>query len=248
MLNLVSKLDNRLYPGIDKNWDDDLFRAEILNYLTPDAKLLDLGAGAGIVEQMNFRGLASHICGVDPDPRVATNPYLDEGRVGYGESIPYDDEQFDVMVADNVLEHLENPEAVFSEAARVLKPGGIFLAKTPNKYHYMPTIARCTPHKFHQFVNKLRGRDEDDTFPTQYLANSPADVEKLALQTGLEVVETILIEGRPEYLRMFWGTYLMGWGYEKLVNTLPGLQRFRILMIAVLSKPHSQPQTTSKAA
>jgi len=35
---------------------------------------LDLGAGAGIVSQMNFKGIASRVCGIDPDERVLSNP------------------------------------------------------------------------------------------------------------------------------------------------------------------------------
>ena len=62
------------------------------------------------------------------------------------------------------MEHLEDPETVFGEINRVLKPGGIFLFKTPNRRHYMPLIAQLTPYRFHQFINKLRGRDSEDTF------------------------------------------------------------------------------------
>jgi len=53
-----------------------------------DLDIRDLGAGAGIVEEMDFRGHARRICGIDPDPRVVDSPYLDEGQVGVGESIP----------------------------------------------------------------------------------------------------------------------------------------------------------------
>ena len=81
---------------------------------------------------MNFRGHARRLCGIDPDPRVAANPYLDEGQVGVGESIPYPDASFDVVFADNVLEHLPDPAAVFAAVTRVLRPGGVFLGKTPN--------------------------------------------------------------------------------------------------------------------
>jgi 2-polyprenyl-3-methyl-5-hydroxy-6-metoxy-1,4-benzoquinol methylase len=81
---------------------------------------------------------------------------------------------------DNVLEHLYEPEEVFREVARVLKPGGVFLFKTPNKWHYMPTIAQLTPHGFHRAVNRWRGRAEIDIFPTRYRANTYADVAHLA--------------------------------------------------------------------
>lgn len=239
MSSITRWMDEKLYPNYAKNWDDMLFRERILRHLTEESPkdVLDLGAGAGIVAQMNFNGIARRICGVDPDPRVVDNPYLDEGRVGFGESIPYRDGEFDVVFADNVFEHLPNPEKVFAEVFRVLRSGGVLLAKTPNKYHYMPTIARITPHGFHQWVNRLRGREAVDTFPTRYLVNTPEDICRVALKTGFEVKVIDLIEGRPEYLRFSAPSYWMGWAYERLVNVVPLLKRFRILLVVELRKP-----------
>ena len=77
MSRLIEFLDRRLYPGQCRNWDDVLFRERILRHLTPESVVLDLGAGAGIVQQMNFKGLGARICGVDIDPRVRVNPMLD---------------------------------------------------------------------------------------------------------------------------------------------------------------------------
>lgn len=239
MTRLTRWMDAKLYPNHARNWDDALFRDCILSRLTEGEPkdVLDLGAGAGIVAQMNFKGIARRICGVDPDPRVVDNPYLDDGRVGFGEALPYGDGEFDVVFADNVFEHLPAPEKVLKEVFRVLRSGGVLLAKTPNKYHYMPTIARVTPHWFHQWVNRLRGRDAEDTFPTRYLVNTPADVCRFAAKTGFVVEATDLIEGRPEYLRFSAPTYLGGWLYERLVNAVPLLSKFRILLVVVLRKP-----------
>jgi SAM-dependent methyltransferase len=229
-------MDRRFYPDFGKNWDDHLFRGRILAVLNQDAAILDLGAGAGIVEQMDFRGHASRICGLDLDPRVAQNPMLDEGKEGDAAHIPWPDASFDVVFADNVVEHLDEPSLVFAEVARVLKPGGTFLFKTPNKWHYMPLIARCTPHRFHQFVNRKRGRAEADTFPTRYRANSRGMVMKLARNAGYDGANIERIEGRPEYLRMSWPTYLCGVLYERVVNSTSVLSAFRVLLIAQLRK------------
>lgn len=232
----VRRLDRRFYPDVPSNWDDELFRRRVLEHLDPDAEVLDLGAGAGIVGQMDFRGCAKRVCGVDLDPRVLDNEFLDEGRVATANSIPYADECFDVVVSNNVLEHLDEPETVFSEVARVLKPGGLFLFKTPNKTHYMPLIARVTPHGFHAWVNKMRGRKVVDTFPTRYRANSRRDIHRLARRAGLEVQCLERIEGRPEYMRLSVLLYPFGILYERIVNFSERLAPFRILLIGCLIK------------
>src|SRR5262249_27975188 len=171
------------------------------------------------------------------DKRVTENPYLDEGKQGFGEAIPYADESFDLVLADNVFEHLESPQQVFSEVARVLKPGGLFLGKTPNRCHYMPLIAQMTPYWFHRWINKKRGRKEIDTFPTLYRANTQRDLQRLATSAGLIVDSIRLAEGRPEYLRFSVAAYIFGLAYERLTNIWQALASFRILIIAVFWKP-----------
>jgi SAM-dependent methyltransferase len=237
MNTVVAWIDRTCYPHFQRNWDDQLFRERILAHMRPASAVLDLGAGAGIVDQMNFRGCAASICGVDLDPRVVNNPMLDEGRIANADGIPYESNRFDVVFSDNVLEHLEEPLSVFREVARVLKPGGVFLFKTPNKWHYMPTIARLTPHGFHQYVNRLRGRAEADTFPTRYRANCVGDITRLAVAAGLMVDRIDRVEGRPEYLRMAWPTYVVGLAYERLVNSSELFAPLRILLVGSLRKP-----------
>jgi SAM-dependent methyltransferase len=239
MSKLTAWMDRRFYPAFAKNWDDLLFRDRIAARLTPDMTILDLGAGAGIVEAMNFKGMAARVCGIDLDPRVAANPMLDEGLVTDGVNIPYPDATFDLVFADNVFEHLADPAGIMREIGRVLRPGGYILFKTPNRTHYMPLIASVTPHWFHQLVNRIRGRAEVDTFPTLYRANTPAQVRVLAKETGFTDVSVALVEGRPEYLRMSAPTYLAGLLYERIVNRFDALARLRILLVAEMRKPET---------
>ena len=51
-MSMITKIDKFFYPGFGPNWDDLLFRNRILNLVELNTRILDLGAGAGIVEQM----------------------------------------------------------------------------------------------------------------------------------------------------------------------------------------------------
>jgi SAM-dependent methyltransferase len=167
---------------------------------------------------------------------VLENPYLDDARIADAVRNPYDEATFDLIYSDNVFEHLDDPAAVLRECGRVLKPGGLVMFKTPNKHHYMPTIARLTPHRFHAFVNLLRGRASVDTFPTRYRSNDVRTVRRLAAVTGFGVEAVELVEGRPEYLRINPITYAAGLAYERLVNGFDLFRGFRILLVAKLRK------------
>jgi SAM-dependent methyltransferase len=233
----VGVLDRKFYPGVRDRWDDLMFREFVLKHLRASDVMLDLGAGAGIVEAMNFKGHARRICGIDLDPRVVDNPNIDEGIVGDGETLPYPSETFDLVIADNVVEHLEDPKAVFGEIFRVLKPNGLFLFKTPNRRHYMPQIALLTPLWFHKAYKRLMGMQMEDTFHTVYSANTPERVREVADHAGLKAEEIILAESRPEYLRLLSLTYLVGIAWERAVNRFERLARYRILLIAALRRP-----------
>jgi SAM-dependent methyltransferase len=232
---VVSVLDRHFYPGVVGGWDHWLLRDEVLRHMRPEHTMLDLGAGSGRLEAMHFRGLTAKVCGIDPDPIVLQNPHLDEAKQAFGESIPYGDETFDIVFSANVLEHLTNPLPVFKEVARVLRPGGVFVVKTPNKLHYMATVARLTPLRFHRFYTGLMGRAAIDTFPTVYKANTSRTIARLAASAGLSC-EARLFESRPEYLRVFALTYPFGIVYERLVNRFSWLSPFRIVIVATMTK------------
>ena len=234
---IVNWMDDVFYPNNKNNWDDKLLREEILKIENKEGLiLLDVGAGAGIVKYMNFKGVFKKVIGIDPDERVKENPYLDEGYVGLADNMPFfEDEFFDVVISDNVFEHVDNPDLFFKEIYRVVKPRGVLIAKTPKKYHYMPLIAAYTPTWFHKFYNKLRGREPDDTFPTRYLLNSKTDQMMIAKRHGFSVEKIQAYEKRPEYLRILFLTYLIGVIYERVVNWL-NMDKIKILLISTFKR------------
>lgn len=235
---LVDYLDRTFYPDKGEGWDDVLFRSVVLRHAGADSDVLDLGAGRGANPLIRFKDDVRSICGVDVDPIVLKNRDVDEARVIEGNVIPYEDERFDCVIASYVLEHLENPEGVFREVARVLRPGGAFVSRTPNRRHYVPLIARLTPHRFHVYVNERRGRPGLDTFPTYYRANTPATIAQLARSARMsDIVEISLHDGRPEYLRFNALTYVAGLVYERVASSTDALSWMRPLLISVVRKP-----------
>src|SRR5713226_8353507 len=96
-------------------------------------RLLDIGFGAGALLQAAARaGWA--VKGVE-----VSLPAVEQGRalgfdVYYGElsEACYPTGHFDVVTASEVLEHIADSQALIREIARVLRPGGLLWATTPN--------------------------------------------------------------------------------------------------------------------
>ncbi len=119
-MSLVSKLDKKFYPLVGDRWDDAIFRDRLLQHLKPDMIVLDLGAGAGIIPEMNFRGKVKKMYGLDPDERVMSNQFLDAAACSTAEEMSFEDEMFDVIICQNVMEHIENPLVMLTQVKRVL--------------------------------------------------------------------------------------------------------------------------------
>lgn len=233
----VSRLDTAWYPGFEDEWDAIAFRSRILAVIRPDSRMLDIGAGRGASPLMRFKGLVGEYVGSDLDSAVLGNEHLDRAvHTPDGRLTALQDNYFDVVISKHVLEHVADPVTFFAEVARVLKPGGVFLGMTPNGAHYITLAARLTPMWFHRLYNRARGREEIDTFPTVYRANSRRDLGRLASQSGLEAPQIVFQEGRPEYLRFNAATYFVGMAYERIINGLR-LDGLKCVIYVSMRKP-----------
>ncbi|MBR5895985.1 MAG: methyltransferase domain-containing protein, partial [Lachnospiraceae bacterium] len=56
--------------------------------------------------------------------------------------IPFEDDSFDVVIANMMLYHVPDLDRALSEVARVLKPGGTFYAATYGETNVMPFVGR----------------------------------------------------------------------------------------------------------
>lgn len=102
----------------------------------PYGRALELGCGTGFfLLNLMQSGVASSGSVTDLSPgmvkvalRNAENLGLDvDGRVADAETIPYEDDTFDLVVGHAVLHHIPDVEQALREVLRVLKPGGRFV-------------------------------------------------------------------------------------------------------------------------
>lgn len=106
------------------------------------ARVLEVGSGAhGLIF---FFGARMGV-GVDPlavEYRTLFPAWQAEAQTvaAYGESLPFRDASFDVVLSDNVVDHAEDPARIVSEMARVLRPGGL-LYFTVNVHHGVYRVA-----------------------------------------------------------------------------------------------------------
>ena len=60
------------------------------------------------------------------------------------DDIKFEGRPFDIILIGNVFEHLDNPINVLKKAKNVLKPEGIIIISTPNRYRLQNTIRILT--------------------------------------------------------------------------------------------------------
>jgi SAM-dependent methyltransferase len=209
-------------------YSPDLFATLVLQNVHPSDQVLEVGAGTGRNHQNHFelRGKVSRYVGVDPDPGVLSNPFLDEAYQASAESLPFANETFDLVFHNYVAEHFEFPLACNCEISRVLKPRGLLMFQTPSRYYYACAAARMTPHWFHEFYIQRfgSGRTEKEVFPVFYRLNDAKSIETQLHACGFQT-EIQHHSIPPGYLRFSKLAFLAGILYERtLERSFPGLR------------------------
>jgi len=221
----------------------------IEEYIRPGIDWLDIGCGRQIVPdwvwgperaQHILRGV--NITGLDRDEAISEHPYLKTCLKCFAESIPVPDENYDLVTANMVMEHVQEPARVLCEIRRVLRPGGWFIVHTPNRRYYLIAAARWLhQHLKNVLICALESRSETDVFPTHYRFNTPEVIRCVAEQTGF-VVKSIRLTGPYP---AFWTTHFAH--LERPILALlqrPAFERYRSNLIVKLQKPLGGPCAT----
>jgi len=227
---ISEKLLKYWYPNEQKN-GTLIFYDWIRQHTNSQQSVLNLGAGPASKNPLKtFRGEVARVVGADIDPIVSGNDELDEAHVVDGTRLPFEENCFDIVVSDYVLEHVEFPEPFLKEVYRVLKPGGSFFFRTPNRYHYVSLIAQCTPHWFHELLaNRARGLPSNahEPYPTFHRLNTKREIQTLANKVGFSQVALRCVECEPSYLVFSTIPFLVGVLYERTANKFDRLSGIR---------------------
>lgn len=117
---------------------DQLYQA-LSPHINVRQSILDVGCAlGGFLDYISNKGF-SELAGVD-----MTQTYVAQARlknryrieIGNAQSLPFGNQTFDVIVMEQVMEHLFSPRNAFQEARRVLKNGGIFCIGVPDAARY----------------------------------------------------------------------------------------------------------------
>jgi ubiquinone/menaquinone biosynthesis C-methylase UbiE len=191
---LVEFTGERVVPGkVGADlWNEHFSRYAFAARAAHGKRILDVGSGKGYGAAELAR-VAASVIGVDNSNeavRSATETYPIPNlsfRNASAEALPFDAASFDLIVAFEVIEHVENWRGILAEVRRVLAPAGQFLVSTPNRLYYAETRGQAGPNPFHvhEFTFDEFRSELEKAFPSVllFLQNH---VEGIAFQPLLE--------------------------------------------------------------
>lgn len=216
ILNGLDRLLGRGSYRTLKRWLDphseysQITYGRVLNdVLGPSVRWLDAGCGHEILkygagtEQFDLGSKARMLVGCDLDVSSLREARQTKYRLCSNlEALPLRSSSFDVVSLNNVAEHLQHPDKVFAEIARVLRRGGRLIVHTPNARSYEAWAGRLArvllPERvIFALIKFMEHREEKDVFPTVYQANTRERLIELASSNGMRVERVSLLRYRP---------------------------------------------------
>ena len=169
--------------------------------LRPETRALDAGCGRK-TRLAGYRDRIAYLVGVDIDADAgAENQALDRFVVAnLCEHLPFEDAQFDLVYANFVIEHLDEPQRALCEWRRVSRQGAALILLTSNRANPALAAASILPHRLRIFLKRAgAGEVERDVIPTRYAANTPSRLARLIAEAGFTPVEVSYVAGLHRY-------------------------------------------------
>jgi SAM-dependent methyltransferase len=150
-------------------------------------RLLDLGCGKVPLYEVYKDYVSENVC-IDWGQTLHKNPYLDF-ESDLNKPLPFNDNEFDTIILSDVLEHLRNPELLWSEMYRVLKGGGRLIMNVPFYYWLHEE-----PYDYFRYTKyALKAMAEDVGFSIVLLKSIGGVPEILADLTAKNVIKIPVI-------------------------------------------------------
>lgn len=103
-------------------------------------QLLDLGCGDGRLCPFWKELTGAEVYGLELSPKAVENAQHRYKFINYKQGdatqTGYDKNMFDVVICQEVIEHIEDQKDLINECSRILKTGGYLVLTTPNKYYF----------------------------------------------------------------------------------------------------------------
>lgn len=168
---------------------DEYYAAVVARLVRPGCAWLDVGGGRDVLP--DNRALAKELAGrcrelvvVDPSDTVEENP-IAARRVRARLEDFVSDERFDLATLRMVAEHVEHPEAFVAALARLLKPGGVAVVYTVDRWSPVSVASWLTRLSAHRRAKRfLWATEERDTYPVNYRMNTPRRLRQLFGRAG----------------------------------------------------------------
>jgi 2-polyprenyl-3-methyl-5-hydroxy-6-metoxy-1,4-benzoquinol methylase len=126
-------------------------RVEMLDFLPPAAqRVLDVGCAEGAFSRAVKQHTGAEVWGIEYDPQAAEHAKTAIDRVLVGDAneqiAELPDSHFDVIICNDVLEHLVDPSATLRALRTKLRPGGVVVASIPN-IRFLPALSQVVFRK-----------------------------------------------------------------------------------------------------
>lgn len=173
-----------LYARHGYHSPDDYYEAILARIIDENCRWADVGCGHMLFPSnprlaKRLSQQCKRLVGIDPDPNINDNPYIDAGVQKLIDDYE-PDEVFDLITMRMVAEHVANPERVMATLSAATIPGSMVVIYTVNNYSPVPLLTRVTPMPVRHFLKKLLWRtNPKDTFPTAYKMNTRRELAEL---------------------------------------------------------------------
>lgn len=112
-------------------------------YIAGAKNILELGCGKGLLGEQIRKNTNAQVYGVDISMsgiELAKNRGILAKIADLNKRLPFSDNFFDVVLSDQLLEHIYKTDYLLDEVCRILRPGGIVITITPNLSFWLNRI------------------------------------------------------------------------------------------------------------